>query len=230
MNEAITYLIEIRKRLLSTLIFFLGCFLVCYWKIDFLIEYMVPIYGMKNMITTQLPQAILAPINFSLFLSLLLTMPWLIFQVFQFIMPALYPDEKKSLWAISIMGSVLFYLGILMSIWVFVPWIFYSILSWSEGGIRVLPDASYTLSMISRLHLVFGFVFEFPLLMGVLAFYNWIDEAQVNAARPYIVIACFIIGMLLTPPDVVSQVLVAVPMWLFFEVGTRIGFYLKNRA
>ncbi|HJN37879.1 MAG TPA: twin-arginine translocase subunit TatC [Gammaproteobacteria bacterium] len=227
MSLTVKYLVEARTCLLKIVAVYVFLFLVCWWQSESLIAWWVPFYGAQGMIITQLPQAILAPMNLSAFVAFLLSVPWVLLQVFQFVVPALYQDERQCVLVGVCLGTFLFYLGVLISIYWVVPWVFYSLTSWAPQGVQVWPDIQHTLSMVTQLHLVFGFVFETPLLMGLLVYMGWLSMEQITKVRPYTIIGCFTLGMLLTPPDVVSQVLVAIPLWLFIEAGAWVGNYLK---
>jgi sec-independent protein translocase protein TatC len=227
-NATVEYLIEARARFLKIIIVYVLMFSILLWQSNGLIAWWVPLFGGEGMIITQLPQAVLAPMNLSAFVALLFSMPWILYQVFQFIVPALYKDERKYVLLGVLLGSVLFYTGVLVSVLWLVPWVFASLIMWAPAGVQVWPDIQHTLAMVTQLHLVFGIVFETPLIMAMLVYLGWLSMEQIARVRPYIIIGCFILGMLLTPPDVLSQILVAIPLWLFIEMGAWCGSYARK--
>jgi sec-independent protein translocase protein TatC len=147
-----------------------------------------------------------------------------------FTAPGLYEKEKKLVLPILISSSVLFYLGAAFAYFVVFPLIFAFFISIAPEGISVMTDISRYLDFVITLFFAFGFAFEVPVVTVILVLTNVSTPKSLSAKRPYVIVGAFIVGMLLTPPDVISQTLLAIPIWLLFEVGIIFSkILIKNK-
>lgn len=168
------------------------------------------------------------PIQVSSQLSILTVMPFLIFQVLAFIRPALYPKERKTLDLVGGFAVVLFYLGVVQSFWLVEPMVLSFIQSLMPKGVLYLPTVASYIAFSVDLAIAFGVAFELPLVLLMLLLFGWVTVDWVREHRAWWVIGIFILAMILTPPDVYSQVILALPMCLMIELVLVIAQAVKK--
>lgn len=232
--STITFLIELRRRMIVYLsgltVIFLGLLPFSrhiYQLISGPLSHQLP--GKGSMIATQLTATFTAPVKLTFVIAVLLTIPLLLYQVWAFVAPALYQAERRYVWLLLVFTSVLFYLGIFFAYSMVLPFMAAFFIQQAPHGVEIKPDITQYLDFALRLCFAFGVTFEMPVFTVLLILTGTLRPQQLRKWRPYVIVAAFIIGMLLTPPDVVSQVLLAVPLWLLFELGLWIGT-LAQRA
>lgn len=182
----------------------------------------------STMIATEVAAPFLAPFKLTLFVSLFLVMPYILFEIWRFIAPGLYEQEKSLAIPLLISSIVLFYLGIAFSFFIVFPLLFAFLTATAPEGVTVMTDISHYLNFILKLFFGFGLAFEVPILTIILLRTGITTADSLRQKRPYIIISAFIIGMLLTPPDIISQTLLAIPVWLLFELGLWMGEHFFN--
>ncbi len=180
----------------------------------------------SSMIATEVASPFMAPIKLVVYVAILFSMPWLFYQTWMFISPGLYNDEKKFTAPLMLSTIVLFFSGIGFAFFVVCPIIFKFFISMAPDSIQVMTDISQYLSFIFKLVFAFGIAFEIPIATILLINNGITSKASLIKARPYLIILFLIIGMLLTPPDIFSQLFLAIPMWILFEIGI---FFAKNK-
>jgi len=180
------------------------------------------------MIATEVASPFLTPFKLTIVLSVFLAIPFILHQVWGFIAPGLYRHEKKI--AIPVLGSsvILFYTGIVFAYYVVFPLVFGFFTSVGPEGVSVMTDINRYLDFVLKLFFAFGLAFEIPIATFLVILAGVTTAENLAAKRPYIVIGCFVLGMLLTPPDIISQALLAIPMWLLFEIGLVFGRLIKK--
>ncbi|MBB6519847.1 twin-arginine translocase subunit TatC [Pseudoteredinibacter isoporae] len=224
----VQHLIELRDRLLRciliVLLVFAGLF---YFANDIYTFVAAPLQKFlpegAGMIATEVAAPFLTPFKLTLFVSIFVSMPFLIYQVWQFIAPAMYKEERRLALPIFASSVVLFYAGIAFAYYVVFPLVFGFFTSVAPEGVSVMTDMGSYLDFILKLFFAFGLAFEIPIATFILISAGVSTPESLAEKRPYIIVGCFILGMLLTPPDVISQLLLALPMWLLFEVGIIMG-------
>ena len=175
------------------------------------------------MIATEVASPFFTPFKLSLVTAVFLAMPYVLYQAWSFIAPGMYKHEKRL--AIPLLASsvLLFYAGSAFAYYVVFPLIFSFFTSVAPQDITIMTDINSYLNFVLKLFFAFGLAFEIP-IVAILMIWAGITTAEALAKkRPYIIVGCFIFGMLLTPPDIISQSLLAIPMWLLFEIGVYIG-------
>jgi len=182
----------------------------------------------SNMIATEVASPFFAPFKLTLFCGVFFSMPFILYQAWSFIAPGLYRNEKKLVLPILISSSLLFYLGILFCYYTIFPILFSFFTSTTPDNIMVMTDISHYLNFILKLFFAFGISFEIPIATFLLIRSGFITSEKLSSNRPYVIIFAFFIGMLLTPPDVISQILLAVPICFLFEIGLILGKFIKN--
>ena len=180
----------------------------------------------SSMIATEVASPFMAPIKLVVYVAILFSMPWLFYQTWMFISPGLYKNEKKFTAPLMLSTIVLFFSGIGFAFFVVCPIIFKFFISMAPDSIQVMTDISQYLSFIFKLLFAFGIAFEIPVATILLINNGITSKASLIKARPYLIILFLIIGMLLTPPDIFSQLFLAIPMWILFEIGM---IFAKNK-
>src|SRR5690606_40984756 len=158
-----------------------------------------------------------------------LSAPMILYQLWAFIAPGLYRHEKQLAMPLLVSSIVLFYAGMAFAYFVVFPLVFGFFTTIGPENVAVMTDISKYLDFVLKLFFAFGIAFEIPIVAILLILAGTVSADDLAKKRPYVIVGCFIIGMLLTPPDVISQVLLAVPMWLLFELGIMVGRLLKKR-
>ena len=234
-NTLMYHLVELRSRLIRCIIATIIVVLVLSPFSDiiylFLAEPMLeqlPAQG--SLIATKVASPFLTPFKLLLFLSFLVALPFILFQIWAFIAPGLYDSERRLIFPLVFFTTVLFYLGILFAYYVIFPIIFSFFASTTPEGVNLMTDISEYLSFCIKLFLAFGLAFEVPLVTFVLIRSGLTTIEAMRKKRPYIILVAFILGMLLTPPDFVSQILLALPIWLLFEIALILTSILGSEA
>ncbi len=220
----IAHLIELRNRILHAVLAVLLIFLGLFYFANDLYEFVsLPLRELMpegtTMIATEVASPFFTPFKLTMVVSVFLAMPFILHQVWSFIAPGMYSHEKRV--AIPLLSSsiILFYTGIAFAYYVVFPLVFGFFTSVSPEGVSVMTDINKYLDFVLKLFFAFGFAFEIPVATFLLVASGMASVSSLTSKRPYIVVGCFIFGMLLTPPDIISQVLLAIPMWILFEVG-----------
>jgi len=218
------HLIELRDRLLHMVLAILIVFIALFsFSEDIFTIAAQPLLGLMpegtSMIATGVTSPFLVPFKLVMLLSVLLTIPYLLHQIWAFIAPGLYSHEKKLATPLLISSVVLFYCGIAFAYFVIFPILFGFFIGIAPEGVAVMTDIGQYLDFIIAIFLAFGIAFEVPVATFLLIAAGVTTPEKLGQKRPYIIIGAFVIGMLLTPPDVISQSLLAIPIWLLFELG-----------
>ncbi len=224
----IQHLIELRQRLVKALLSVLLVFLcLAYFSQDIYHWLSIPLLKAlpagASMIATDVAAPFLAPFKLTLVVSFFIAIPWVLFQLWQFITPGLYQSEKRLIVPLVISSTILFYAGIAFSYFIVFPVIFEFFSQIAPQGVTISTDISSYLSFVLKLFFAFGLAFEIPIVIILLCWTGATTPDALKQKRPYVFVGAFIIGMLLTPPDVLSQILLAIPMWFLFEVGLIVG-------
>jgi len=230
----IAHLTELRTRLIHSLICVLLVFLVLspfYAGIYTAIA--TPLISKlpegTSMIATEVASPFLVPFKLTGFLAVFISIPYLLYQLWAFVSPGLYKNEKH--FAIPLLASsiLLFYAGTAFAFFVVFPLVFAFFTSVTPEGVTVMTDISHYLSFILKMFLAFGVVFEVPIATILLISTGVVSYEDLKSKRPYIIVSAFVIGMLLTPPDVISQFLLAIPMCILFELGLYLSKHFIPR-
>ena len=222
------HIIEFRDRalksILSVLIIFSGLFSFSnelYLYVSEPIRAFIP--KSSGMIATEVASPFLTPFKLTLVISLFAAMPYILFQIWAFLAPGLYQREKKIAIPLFVSSVVLFYTGMAFAYYIVFPLVFMFFASTVPDGLTIMPDMRSYLNFALKLFFAFGVSFEIPIGVVILSWMGAVNPENLAAKRPFVFVGCFFFGMLLTPPDVISQILLAVPMWLLFELGILFG-------
>jgi sec-independent protein translocase protein TatC len=182
------------------------------------------------MIATDVASPFFAPFKLTLVVSVLLSMPVILFQFWAFIAPGLYRREKIIALPLFVASVLLFYAGMAFAYFVVFPLLFGFFTTVGPENVAVMTDINSYLDFVLKLFFAFGLAFEIPVAVIILSWTGVVNPRSLAGKRPYVIVACFVVGMLLTPPDVISQSLLAVPMWLLFEIGVIFGRLVHKTA
>jgi sec-independent protein translocase protein TatC len=182
----------------------------------------------SSMIATEVASPFFAPFKLTLFCGIFFSIPYILYQTWSFIAPGLYINERKLILPLLISSSLLFYLGIFFAYYAVFPILFAFLTTTAPSNITIMTDINHYLDFILKLFFAFGISFEIPIATILLIKSNFITIEKLSSNRPYIILFAFFVGMLLTPPDVISQILLAIPIWILFEIGLILGKYFKN--
>lgn len=180
-----------------------------------------------SMIATEVASPFLTPFKLTLVLSLFAALPYILYQVWAFVAPGLYQREKKIVVPLFFSSVFLFYAGMAFAYYIVFPLVFMFFTSIAPEGVSVMPDIRSYLDFVLKLFFAFGLSFEIPIAVVILSWMGAVDPDNLVKKRPYVFVLCFVLGMLLTPPDIISQTLLAIPMWLLFEIGILFGRLVK---
>ena len=220
----VAHLTELRDRLLRAVLAVLIGFII-------LFPFANEIYGFvsaplrelmpegSTMIATGVASPFLTPFKLSLVLAIFTAIPVILYQIWGFVAPGLYQKEKRIALPLLASSVLLFYAGAAFAYFVVFPLIFAFFTSVGPENVQVMTDINNYLDFVLKLFLAFGIAFEMPIAAVILIWTGVTSPDALAKKRPYIIVGCFIFGMLLTPPDVISQSLLAIPMWLLFELG-----------
>jgi sec-independent protein translocase protein TatC len=223
-QSLLDHLKELRDRLLRMVLAVLLVFLALFAFSEQIFSYVAqPLLDLMpegtSMIATGVTSPFLVPFKLVLLLSILLTVPYLLHQIWGFIAPGLYRHEKRLAVPLLASSVLLFYCGVAFAYFVIFPILFRFFIGIAPAGVAVMTDIGQYLDFIIAIFFAFGIAFEVPVATFLLIAAGVTTPKALGQKRPYIIIGAFVIGMLLTPPDVISQSLLAIPMWILFELG-----------
>jgi len=183
----------------------------------------------STMIATDVTATFMAPFKLNFFIALMIAMPFIIYQRWTFVKPALYEKEKSLALPLLVGGISLFYAGIAFAYFVALPSILHFFMSVSPETVAPMTDINSYLAFCLKLFLVFGLTFEIPIITLLLILIGVVSTQQLVEKRRFIIVGCFFISMFVTPPDAISMVMLAIPMWLLFEAGLFFGKLIERR-
>ncbi|MFT5224288.1 MAG: sec-independent protein translocase protein TatC [Polaribacter sp.] len=223
-GNLMSHLVELRDRVMRMVIAILAIFLcLFYWANDIYTYLAVPLTSHmpegSTMIAIDVASPFLTPFKLVLMLSIFLAMPVILYQFWAFVAPGLYKTEKRIAGPLLISSILLFYAGIAFAYYVVFPLVFGFFTSVGPEMISISTDIGRYLDFVLSLFFGFGLAFEVPIATIILVAVGITTPKKLGQMRPYVIVGAFVIGMLLTPPDIISQVLLAVPMWILFEAG-----------
>lgn len=228
----ISHLLEIRRRAIFTLLWFGGLFLVFFFIAGDLFHALVKplldsLPNHEGLIATQITSPLFTPIKLAADGALLLTTPIALYQLWQFIRPGLYKKEQQQFRGALVLIPFLFVVGALFCFYLVLPYMFQFFAKALPEGVRYMPDMTYAMDFITHMLILFGLSFQVPLVCIVLVRTSFVEITVLKKIRPYVIVGAFIIGMLLTPPDVFSQITLALPLCFLYETGILLAMYLK---
>jgi len=218
------HLLELRSRLLKVIfLFVIFSVLGIPFASEIYLFVSAPLIELlpdgSTMIATEVASPFMAPIKLVLYIALMFSMPWLFYQTWMFMSPGLYKNERAFTGPLMLSTVILFFSGAVFAFFVVCPIIFKFFIAMAPESISVMTDINQYLSFVFKLIFAFGVAFEIPIATILIVKNGIMSKESLVKARPYLIILFLIVGMLLTPPDVFSQLFLAIPMWILFEVG-----------
>jgi sec-independent protein translocase protein TatC len=230
----VAHLVELRNRLLKVLLAVVVLALCLFpFANELYIAVAQPLLDRlpdnTTMIATEVASPFLTPLKLTLFAALFLSMPVVLFQAWGFIAPGLYKHERRLMYPLLVTSSILFYVGVAFAYYVVFPLAFAFLISYAPEGVTVMTDIGRYLDFVLKIFFAFGIAFEVPIATILCIWAGLTTTEELRAKRPYVIVGAFVLGMILTPPDIISQTLLAIPMWVLFEVGLVCSrFYVKK--
>lgn len=218
------HVIELRQRILHGLLAVILLFFPIYFFANDLYGFvaaplMAHLPNDGNMIATEVASPFLTPFKLAIFAAIFLGMPYLLHQIWGFVAPGLYKHEKRFAMPLLFSSIVLFYAGVAFSYYLVFPLVFQFLAGVTPEGVTMMTDINRYLDFVLKMFFAFGFAFEIPVATLLLAWTGIASAKTMANKRPYVVVGCFVFAMLLTPPDVISQLMLAIPTWILFEIG-----------
>lgn len=230
----ISHLIELRTRLLHAISAILLVFVCLVYFSNNIYDFVAqPLLSQlpagTSMIATDVATPFLTPIKLTIVVSFFLAIPYLLYQAWAFIAPGLYKHERRLIMPLVFSSAALFYAGMAFAYYVVFPLVFGFFTSTAPAGVTVATDIASYLDFVLTLFFAFGVAFEIPVATILLCWTGVTNPQSLREKRPYVIVGVFVVGMLLTPPDVFSQTLLAIPMWALWEIGLFFArFYVKK--
>ena len=230
----IEHLIELRSRLMKAIVVILVVLLGLYSFANDIYSFVAdPLMSLlpegSQMIATEVASPFLAPFKLTLVVAVFIAIPFVLHQAWAFVAPGLYDNEKMLAIPILVSSVALFYAGAAFAYYVVFPLLFEFFTQTGPENVAVMTDINQYLNFVLKLFFAFGVAFEIPIATFLLILSGATTVESLSKKRPYIVLGCFVVGMLLTPPDVISQSLLAIPMYLLYEVGLLFGRLVRKR-
>ena len=228
----LAHLVELRARLLRSLLTVVIGFVPVYYFIDPIFDFLTgPMRAALpgGMIATQVASPFLTPLKLAVYVTLFAAVPVLLHQAWGFVSPGLYLREKRFAVPLLVSSTALFYLGMAFAYFAVFPLVFQFFASVTPTGVDMTTDINNYLDFVLKMFFAFGIAFEIPVATVLLAATGLTSARSMAKKRPYVIVGCFVVGMLLTPPDVISQVLLAVPAWCLFEAGILLAKLMEKR-
>lgn len=229
------HLIELRARILRSLLVVVALFVPIYYFANDLYRFVsAPLTAVlpegSSMIATQVAAPFITPFKLSIYVAIFVGVPFWLHQLWSFISPGLYKHEKRFAVPLLFSSVALFYCGGAFVYYLVFPLVFTFFVGVSPEGVPMMTDIAYYLDFVLKLVIAFGLAFEIPIATMLLAMTGVATADSMAHKRPYVIVGCFIVGMLLTPPDVISQLLLALPTWLLFELGVLLARVVENKT
>ena len=230
----ISHLIELRNRLLKVVLGFVLVFFALFPfanKIYALLAapMLAKLPAGGQMIATAVTTPFLIPMKVAMMAAFVIALPHTLYQIWAFVAPGLYAHEKKLMVPVIAASSVLFLAGMAFAYFAVFPTVFGFIVSSAPAGVAVMTDISQYLDFVMTLFMAFGLAFEVPIAVVLIARFGWVTIKQLKEARSYVIVGAFILGAIFTPPDIISQFMLAIPLWLLFEAGILVAQYTTSK-
>jgi sec-independent protein translocase protein TatC len=231
----ISHLIELRGRLLKIVLGFILVFFVLFPfanKIYALLAapMLAKLPAGGHMIATAVTTPFFVPMKVAMMAAFVISLPLTLYQVWAFVAPGLYAHEKKLMVPVIVASCVLFLTGMAFAYFAVFPVVFGFIVKAAPAGVAVMTDISQYLDFVMTLFMAFGLAFEVPIAVVLIVRFGWVTIAQLKEARSYVIVGAFIIGAIFTPPDIISQFMLAVPLWLLYEAGIVVAQLTNPKA
>lgn len=231
----ISHLIELRNRLLKIVLGFVLVFIGLFPfanKIYALLAapMLAKLPAGGHMIATAVTTPFFVPMKVAMMAAFVIALPHTLYQIWAFVSPGLYSHEKKLMVPVIMSSTILFVIGMAFAYFAVFPTVFGFIVSSAPAGVSVMTDIGEYLDFVITLFMAFGLAFEVPIAVILLAKFGWVSVAQLREARSYVIVGAFVLGAIFTPPDIISQFMLAIPLWLLYELGIVVAVYTTPKS
>ncbi|MGB7815247.1 MAG: twin-arginine translocase subunit TatC [Methylotenera sp.] len=231
----ISHLIELRNRLLRIVLGFVLVFIGLFPFANKIYALLaapmlakLPVGG--QMIATAVTTPFFVPMKVAMMAAFVISLPHTLYQIWAFVAPGLYAHEKKLMVPVIVVSSVLFLTGMAFAYFAVFPVVFGFIVGSAPVGVAVMTDISQYLDFVMTLFMAFGLAFEVPIAVVLIVRFGWVTVAQLKEVRGYVIVGAFILGAIFTPPDIISQFMLAVPLWLLYEAGVVVAQFTQAKV
>lgn len=229
-QNIIAHLIELRKRLLYSVVSLLLVFFVLFpWAADLYALLAQPLLAKLpqggQMIATDVTTPFFVPVKVALMTAFLITLPYILYQIWSFIAPGLYAHEKRWVIPLVVASLLLFLSGMAFAYFAVFPMVFGFITASAPAGVAVMTDIDKYLSFVMSMFLAFGVTFQVPVAVVAMVKMGFVSVAKLREIRRYVIVGAFVAGAILTPPDVISQFMLAIPLWMLYEAGIWVAVW-----
>ena len=231
----ISHLIELRSRLLRVVLGFVLVFVVLFPFANKIYTLLaapmlakLPVGG--QMIATAVTTPFFVPMKVAMMAAFVISLPHTLYQIWAFVAPGLYDHEKKLMVPVIIASCLLFLIGMSFAYFVVFPVVFSFIVGSAPAGVAVMTDIAEYLDFVMTLFLAFGLAFEVPIAVVLAVRFGWVNIAQLKEARGYVIVGAFVLGAIFTPPDIISQFMLAIPLWLLYESGVLVAQFTQPKS
>lgn len=229
------HLVELRDKLLNSFVVLIIVFVILFPFANDIYTFVAQpllnsIPGETKLISIGVISPFLTPLKLALTFALYISMPFIIYQIWSFIAPALYKKEKRFIVPLVVSTGLLFYSGVLFAFYIVFPVIFSFLAGVGPSVVNFTPDIQFYLDFALKVSFAFGIAFQVPIATIILVKFGIASVEGLRKNRPFIVIGAFVVGMLLTPPDIISQTMIAIPMWILFEIGLLVASRISKNV
>lgn len=231
----IAHLIELRKRLMHSVIALLLVFIGLFpWAANLYSWLAHPLLAKlpkgAQMIATDVTTPFFVPLKVAMMAAFLIALPYILYQVWRFVAPGLYAHEKRLVWPLILASTLLFFCGMGFAYFIVFPVVFGFITASAPDGVAVMTDIDKYLSFVLGMFMAFGITFQVPVAVVILVRMGWVTVEKLRDVRRYVIVGAFVVGAIFTPPDVVSQFMLAMPLWMLYEVGILVANWTGRSA
>lgn len=228
----IAHLVELRSRLVKAVIAVLAVFICLFWWAADLYTWLAQPLLAKlpkggQMIATDVTTPFLVPLKVAMMASFLITLPYIFYQIWRFVAPGLYANEKRLVVPLIITSTALFFCGMAFAYFAVFPMVFGFITAAAPQGVAVMTDIDKYLSFVLSMFMAFGITFQVPVAVVLLVRMGFVTIEKLRDIRSYVVVGAFVVGAIFTPPDVISQLMLAIPLWMLYEAGIVVASWMK---
>ncbi|HQN64936.1 MAG TPA: twin-arginine translocase subunit TatC [Methylophilus sp.] len=230
----ISHLIELRNRLLKIVLGFVVVFIALFPfanKVYALLAapMLTKLPAGGQMIATAVTTPFFVPMKVTMLVAFVLSLPFTLYQIWAFVAPGLYAHEKKLMLPVIIAACLLFLTGMSFAYFAVFPVVFGFIVNSAPQGVAVMTDIAEYLDFVITLFMAFGLAFQVPIAVILTVRFGWLSIAQLREARSYVIVGAFVLGAIFTPPDIISQFMLAIPLWLLYEAGVAVAGFVEKK-
>jgi sec-independent protein translocase protein TatC len=232
-DSFISHLIELRDRLVRSALAIVIVFVCLFpWAKDIYSLLAKPLLAAMpqggHLIATEVTAPFFVPVKVTMLTAFVIALPWVLYQAWSFVAPGLYEHEKRLGIPIIVSGVVLFLVGMAFAYFVVFPVVFGAIIGFTPAGVEVATDIGKYVDFVLTMFMAFGLTFEVPVVVVIMVKLGWVSIEKLTEIRPYVIVGSFVIGAIFTPPDILSQTMLAIPLWVLYEAGILVARFISK--